>query len=245
MNTTDVNVWKELLQELLETSDQNNVILSEIREEIERQKQRNKKEVQQVAFALEKQKGELESLIQELQESSLFSMPGDKDALDSFVSTITAQLDKTNQLLNYTNSMLEAGTTSPELIEKIRVGSRSGREKSHAYLPKLFRKEHLLGNWIHYFDNSTFTCQSFWDDNTFKEYDFEEGMVVGEREGTYEIESGDVKLAYANGKKDEYFVTGFSDERIDYLIHGSAVQFDYMPESLLNDFLDADSGNEK
>lgn len=39
----------------------------------------------------------------------------------------------------------------------------------------------------------------------------------------------------------DYTVTGFSDETISYQINKSKMDFDYMPEATLNQFLDEDS----
>lgn len=243
--TADITAWKTLLQDLIDTTTENKVILDEIREEVDRQKQRNKKQVQEVAESLKSQKKDLEDLLQDLQNDSLFYLPSDKEVLHSFTHSLIAQIDKTKQLLSYTDNMLEAETTSPLVMEKIKMPSRSDKSVSHTYLPKLFRKEHILGNWVHYFDNDTFTCQSYWDDDTFKEYDFADGKIVGEKEGTFSIDSGQIHLDYADGKSDEYLITGFSDERIEYLIHGTSIQFDYMPETLLNDFIDAGSAENR
>ncbi|MCF0246880.1 MAG: hypothetical protein HUJ55_08685 [Ileibacterium sp.] len=238
MNTNDVKVWKELLDELKEISEQNRVILNEIKEEIELQKQRNKAEIQALSAEVSNQASALEALLRELESENLFGLPSDQTTLNSFKSTLQAQLEKTRQLVSYSRSLLDSQTTSQSTIEKIKIGTRRSRERSQNYLPKLFRSEYLLGNWILHHDDDNFTCQSFWDDETFKEYDFKGHELEAEREGTYEVGNGQVRLIYSDGTTKDYTVAGFTDQSIDYIIEGVPVQFDYMPENLLNDFLD-------
>ncbi len=243
MNTNDINTWKELLQDLTDTVEQNKVIIREIKEEVELQKQRNKKEVQALSEEISSQLADLETLLKELDQTELFTLPSDLKTRDSFVATLTSQLDKSRNLVNYSSSLLESQTTPESTIEKIKLGTRRSKERVHNYLPKLFRQEHILGNWVHHFNPDQFTCQSYWDDDTFKEYDFDHGSLVEEREGTYTIDQGKVTLRYQDGTRQDYQVTGFSDQSISYLINKAAVEFDYMPENLLNQFLDEDAMN--
>lgn len=244
-NAADVNKWKELLQDLNDTFEQNKLIIQEIREQIELQKQRNKKEVQHLSQEVSGQLSDLQNLINELDESELFNLPSDTRTRDSFLSTLQSQLDKSRNLIQYSGSLLESQTTPDSTIEKIKVGTRRSKERVNTYLPKLFRQEHILGNWVHYFDKDRFTCQSFWDDDTFKEYDFDKGQLIEEREGAYNIDHGKVSLRYSDGTRQVYTVTGFSDQKVNYNIHGTDVEFDYMPENLLNEFLDADLSDQE
>ncbi|WP_273235627.1 hypothetical protein [Ileibacterium valens] len=241
MNNNDINTWKELHQDLSDTVEQNKVIIREIKEEVELQKQRNKKEVQALSDEIAAQLADLESLLKELDQTELFTLPSDLKTRDSFIATLTSQLDKSRNLVNYSSSLLDSQTTPESTIEKIKVGTRRNKERVHNYLPKLFRQEHILGNWVHRFNENQFTCQSFWDDDTFKEYDFDHGKLVEEREGTYSIDQDKVSLRYQDGTKMDYTVTGFSDETISYQINKSKMDFDYMPEATLNQFLDEDS----
>lgn len=241
MNTNDINTWKELLQDLSDTVEQNKVIIREIKEEVELQKQRNKKEVQALSDEISAQLSDLESLLKELDQTELFTLPSDLKTRDSFVAMLTSQLDKSRNLVSYSSSLLDSQTTPESTIEKIKVGTRRSKERVHNYLPKLFRQEHILGNWVHHFNQDQFTCQSYWDDDTFKEYDFDHGSLVEEREGTYAIDHGKVTLRYQDGTRNELDVTGFSDKSISYMIHKTPVDFDYMPENLLNQFLDEDA----
>ncbi|MCF0260110.1 MAG: hypothetical protein HUJ54_09650 [Erysipelotrichaceae bacterium] len=238
MNTNDVKVWKDLLDELKEISEQNRVILNEIKEEIELQKQRNKAEILALSAEVSNQASALEGLLRELDAENLFGLPSDQTTLNSFKSTLQAQLEKTKQLVSYSRSLLDSQTTSQSTIEKIKIGTRRSRERSQNYLPKLFRSEYLLGNWIIHHDNDSFTCQSFWDDASFKEYDFKGQELTEEREGTYEVGNGQLHMVFSDGTVKDCTVSGFTDQSIDYIIDGKPVQYDYMPENLLNDFLD-------
>lgn len=71
MNNNDINTWKELLQDLSDTVEQNKVIIREIKEEVELQKQRNKKEVQALSDEIAAQLADLESLLKELDQTEL------------------------------------------------------------------------------------------------------------------------------------------------------------------------------
>lgn len=68
-----------------------------------------------------------------------------------------------------------------------------------------------------YFQKDLYTCQSFWDDHEFKEYDFRGKELMEERSGSYAVENGKVLLTYPDGKKMVYVVTGYSDDCLDYL----------------------------
>lgn len=249
MNMNDKHSWKKFLENLQKTSEENSLILQEINDEIERQKEKRKQEIELAVSELQNQMSHFQQLLSKVQDDTLFLLSDDQEASDSLTRSLLNQAEKTRTLLEQAEDLLRhfeesqqpAANTESDSAEDERqvVRSRADKGRSITYLPKLFRKEHILGNWIHYFDNSTFTCQSFWDDGTFKEYDFEDNSMVGEREGTFDISEGSLLLNYESGKKDAYQITGFSDERIDYKIHGTSVQFDYMPESLLNNFLDA------
>lgn len=242
MNTTDIKVWKELLMQLQSAASQNEVVIDEIRQEVELQQQRNKREVSQLAQTVQQQSSSLEQLLKELDQGDLFSLPSDQKALESFRKSLQERLEASRMLLSYTSELLDSSTTDEQTIEKIRIGKREEKEEKAASIPNYFRKDLLLGNWIHHFSDKLFTCQSFWSDGTFKEYDFQDGNLLSEREGSFTVDNGDVHLEYEEGKKADYHVSGFSDDFIDYIIDGTPVKFDYMPENLLNSFLDQSDG---
>lgn len=243
MNTNDISKWRDLLQDLTDTAEQNRVIIREIRDEVELQKQRNKKEIQKLSQEVGVQVQDLEDLIRELDQTELFTLPSDLKARDSFMATLQAQVEKSKKLVRTADSMLDSQTTADTTMEKIRIGTRKSRERVNSYLPKLFRQEHILGNWIHRFNQDQFTCQSFWDDSTFKEYDFDHGKLADEREGTYQVNQDEVTLRYQDGTKDTYKVLSFSDQSINYNVGGNEAVFEYMPETVLNKYLDEDSMN--
>lgn len=238
MNTADIKVWKELLSQLQSTVSQNDVVIDEIREEVRLQQQRNKQEIRKLAAKIAEQSAALEALLAELNAGDLFSLPSDQETLESFRSSLQERLEASRMLVSYTGRMLDSKTTDNETMEKIRVGKRDEAQRTAGYVPRHFRQDLLLGNWIHHFSDQLFTCQSFWQDGTFKEYDFKDGSLIEEREGTYTVEDDRVYLSYEEGKKHVYTVTDFSDDFVDYLIEGTPVKFDYMPENLLNSFLE-------
>lgn len=341
-STSDIKVWKDILSELKSSSEQNEVVISEIKEEIALQEQRNKKEVQERYEQLQEQTQALENLLQTLQNGTLFSLPADQETLSSFEHTITERLEFSKQLMEETQSLLESQTTPSETIEKLRAGSRRERNRNllksqpkeelskedraareaqsltaianisttgFSDSPDLtqksdedqeekekeekvdtrskefkearrnskdnrdsrketralplrntqtfpakesrknqetndlavrarFPRQALLGNWIHYFTRDMFTCQCFWEDGEFKEYDFKENELVEERSGHFHVKDGKVYMDYSEGRQAVYTVTGYSEDCLDYLINHTAIRFDYMPEDKLNDLLE-------
>ena len=83
-----------------------------------------------------------------------------------------------------------------------------------------------------------FTCQCFWDDSEFKEYDFKNNELVEERSGKFHVKDGKVYMDYDEGSQAIYTVTGYSNDCLDYLINRTPIRFDYMPEELLNNLLE-------
>lgn len=229
VNTSDIKVWKDLLAQLQSAASQNEVVMDEVRQEVELQQQQRRQEAQALAETLRQQADSLEALIAQTSNGDLV---GEEAA--SLKKSLEDRLASTRNLISYADQMLkQAGAKQPE--EKSGAVSAPGKA---AAIPNYFRKDLLLGNWIHHFSDRLFTCQSFWNDGTFKEYDFKDGSLISEREGNFEVDHNTVYLTYAEGKKAEYHVTGFSDDFIDYLIDKTPVKFDYMPENLLNSFLD-------
>lgn len=239
-STSDIKVWKDILSELKTNCEQNEIVISEIEEEIKLQEQRNKQEVKKLYEQVHRQTEELEALLKKLKDDTLFSLPADQETLASFEKTIQERLQNSRQVTDYTASLLDSRTTTPETIEKLRPGSRSAQKGSRDFgkVRASFPKDALLGNWIHYFTKDMFTCQSFWDDNEFKEYDFKNRELVEERSGRFRIEEGKVIMDYEEGKQAVYTVTGYSDDCLDYLINRTPIRFDYMPEDLLNSLLE-------
>lgn len=338
-STSDIKVWKDILSELKSSSEQNEVVISEIKEEIALQEQRNKKEVQERYEQLQEQAQALENLLQTLQKGTLFSLPADQETLSSFEHTITERLEFSKQLMEEAHNLLESQTTPSETIERLRTGSRRERnrnllknqpkeqlskadreareaqsltaianisttgfpspmsdtesgersEESKESVEKVntrskefkearrnsrdnrketralpmrasegrsntkenrknqennfvvrakFPRQALLGNWIHYFTKDMFTCQCFWDDSEFKEYDFKNNELVEERSGTFHVKDGKVYMDYTEGRQSVYTVTNYSDDCLEYLINRTAIRFDYMPEDQLNSLLE-------
>lgn len=339
---SDVKAWKEILNELKSSSEQNEVVISEIKEEIALQEQRNKQEVQKQYEQLRDQTQALENLLQTLKTGTLFSLPSDQDTLSSFEQTLNERLEFSRQLMEDAKTLLDSQTTAAETLEKLRNGSRRERnrnllrpntnkeqlskedreakaaqsltaianisttgfpnlnednesqESSSSASPKeaktirrnnrtsqnqsqdpkalpmrtnssslakasksswenrlsntanqeelavraKFPRQALLGNWIHYFSKDMFTCQCFWDDSEFKEYDFKNNELVEERSGKFHVKDGKVYMDYDEGSQAIYTVTGYSNDCLDYLINRTPIRFDYMPEELLNNLLE-------
>ncbi len=238
MNTADIKVWKDILTDLKESSEKNEIVITEIQEEITLQEQRNKQEVQELYETVSKQSEQLEALLKQLDEGALFTLPSDQETLESFKKSIEDRLENSRQLVDYAKSLLDARTTAPETIESIRLGSRLDKSRLNKPAVKAtFPREALLGNWIHYFSKDMFTCQCFWDDSEFKEYDFKDNKLVEERDGHFRVDDGKVYMDYNEGRESVYTVTGYSDDCLDYLINKTSIRFDYMPEDLLNSLL--------
>lgn len=339
---SDVKAWKEILNELKSSSEQNEVVISEIKEEIALQEQRNKQEVQKQYEQLRDQTQALENLLQTLKTGTLFSLPSDQDTLSSFEQTLSERLEFSRQLMEDAKTLLDSQTTAAETLEKLRNGSRRERNRSllrpnnkeqlskedreakaaqsltaianisTTGFPSLneenesnessststgmsskeaktirrnnrtsqsqeqkalpvrtnssnmtkvtktswenrlsnngnqeelavrakFPRQALLGNWIHYFSKDMFTCQCFWDDSEFKEYDFKNNELVEERSGKFHVKDGKVYMDYDEGRQAVYTVTGYSNDCLDYLINRTPIRFDYMPEELLNNLLE-------
>lgn len=234
-NTSDIKVWKDILSELQSNSEQNQVVIQEIQEEITLQEQRNKLEVKKLYEQIKEQTESLEKLLANLKKDTLFTLPADEATRESFEKTLEERLENSRQLMDYTASLLDTQTTAPETIEKIRFGSRKAKESA---VRAQFPRQSLLGNWIHYFTRDMFTCQCFWDDGEFKEYDFRDNRLVEERNGKFHVEDNKVIMDYDEGKQAVYTVTGYSDDCLDYLINKTPIRFDYMPEDLLNTLLE-------
>ncbi len=335
---SDVKAWKEILNELKSSSEQNEVVISEIKEEIALQEQRNKQEVQKQYEQLRDQTQALENLLQTLKTGTLFSLPSDQDTLSSFEQTLNERLELSRQLMEDAKTLLDSQTTAAETLEKLRSGSRRERNRSMLRNPTSkeqlskedreareaqsltaianisttgfpslneeneseeqttpsslsnkeakairrnnrtsqtkeqkalpvrtnnkatktswdnrlsntssdqelsvrakFPRQALLGNWIHYFSKDMFTCQCFWDDSEFKEYDFKNNELVEERSGKFHVKDGKVYMDYDEGRQAIYTVTGYSNDCLDYLINRTPIRFDYMPEELLNNLLE-------
>lgn len=234
-NTSDIKVWKDILTELQSNSEQNEVVIQEIQEEISLQEQRNKLEVKKLYEQIKEQTASLEKLLQDVKKDTLFTLPADEPTRESFIKTLEERLENSRQLMDYTASLLDTQTTAPETIEKIRFGSRSKKANG---VRAQFPRQALLGNWIHYFTRDMFTCQCFWDDGEFKEYDFRDNRLVEERNGKFHVDQNKVVMDYDEGKQAVYTVTGYSDDCLDYLINKTPIRFDYMPEDLLNTLLE-------
>ena len=231
-NTSDIKVWKDILNELKSNSEANEVVITEIKEEISLQEQRNKREVMKLYEKVKAQSEDLEKLLASLKSDELFTLPSDEQARDSFIKSVEERLENSHQLVDYARNLLETTTTSTDTIEKLR------RTKKEPAVREQFPRQALLGNWIHYFTKDMFTCQCFWDDNEFKEYDFRDNKLVEERSGKFRVEDGKVHMDYDEGKTATYSVTGYSDDCLDYLINKTPIRFDYMPEDLLNNLLE-------
>ncbi|MEY8308282.1 hypothetical protein AAK899_02025 [Erysipelotrichaceae bacterium 51-3] len=231
-NTSDIKVWKDILNELKSNSEANEVVITEIKEEISLQEQRNKREVMKLYEKVKAQSEDLEKLLASLKSDELFALPSDEQTRDSFIKSVEERLENSRQLVDYARNLLETTTTSTDTIEKLR------RTKKEPAVRAQFPRQALLGNWIHYFTKDMFTCQCFWDDNEFKEYDFRDNRLVEERSGKFRVEDGKVHMDYDEGKTATYSVTGYSDDCLDYLINKTPIRFDYMPEDLLNNLLE-------
>lgn len=248
MDTVDINAWKDLLSSLKEISAQNAAVIKDIRTEMELQRQKNKKEIQKVSAQLSNQTLELEELLATLDTDDLFSLPSDQNALKELKSALEDQIEKSRKLLKQTEDMLEVSIapSSTETAEKVKVGTRSNKEKSLVYAPRNFKKEYLVGNWIHYYDKQNkesqkFTCQTFTPNNVIREYDIQGGSILHQREGTYTIDDQVVEVTFRDGSQARYTVEGFGDSSMDYDINGSKIRFDYMPDELLNSVINASS----
>lgn len=231
-NTSDIKVWKDILTELKTNSEANEVVITEIKEEISLQEQRNKREVKKLYEKVKAQTEDLEALLARLKSDELFALPSDEPTRESFMKSVEERLENSRQLVDYARSLLDSTTTSTETFERLR------RSKKEPAVRATFPRQALLGNWIHYFTKDMFTCQCFWDDDEFKEYDFRDNKLVEERSGKFRVEDGKVLMDYSEGKTAVYTVTGYSDDCLDYLINKTPIRFDYMPEDLLNNLLE-------
>lgn len=250
-NTADIKVWKDTLNELQNLSEMNEIVIHEVQEEIALQEERKKEEVQKLYEKVKAQEESLEALQKTLDTNSLFPLPVDQQAKDSFVQSVDERLANTRALLEATRHLLDSPTTSKETLAKLHgrslpapASASSGADKASQSVKEepvkdnSFPQQALLGNWIHYFQKDMFTCQCFWDDGEFKEYDFIDGSLVEERTGTFRIADRQVVLRFSDGKKTRYTITGYSDDCLDYLIDDTPIRFDYMPEDLLNALLE-------
>ncbi|MGM9960492.1 MAG: hypothetical protein ACI32F_04160 [Allobaculum sp.] len=236
-NTSDIKIWKNLLSDLQKSTEQNEVVMEEIEEEIALQEQRNKREVLQMYEKVIEQTHSLEKLLENLKSDTLFSLPEDVKTKESFIQSVEERLENSRKLAKAAEELLNTQTTTQETIENIRSGRRDERTSVRARFPR----EAILGNWIHYFTKDMFTCQCFWDDGEFKEYDFRDDRLVEERDGHFRVQNNQVLLDYDEGKQAIYTVTGFSDDCLDYLINKTSIRFDYMPEEALNGLLEGNS----
>lgn len=237
MNTADTKIWKDIISKLQTNIEENKAMIEEIKEQIVLQEERNKKEIQRLADEARAQQKDLEDLLAQVDSDELFSLPSDQEARVAFVESLKQRIDQSKQIVDYAQTLLNTPAATQETIEKIR--------RTAPAIPAVdptavegFDASSLLGNWIHYFQKDIFTCQSFWDDKAFKEFDFRGTRLDADRGGTYEVKDGKVILTYDDGKKDEYAVTGYSVDCMDYLIDGRPYRFDYMPEDLLNSLLE-------
>lgn len=234
MMSTDTSVWKETLSQLQSDVQDNQDLIQQIRTQIALETERNKKEVQKLSAQAAKQQEELEELLRQVEGDDLFYLPSDKEAKDAFTQGLKERLGASRQVVVFAQNLLETPTASKEVLDKIRSGSTREANVSASD----FDVAALSGNWIHYFQKDMFTCQSFWDDGDFKEYDFRGNKLVEDREGKYEIKDGQVVLHFSNGEEARYTVTGFSPDCLDYLIVDTPIRFDYIPAELLNSMLE-------
>lgn len=233
-NKSDINIWKNLLSDLQKNTEQNEVVMEEIEEEIDLQHQRHKQEVLEMYEKVVEQMHALEKLLDDLKTDTSFSLPEDVKTKESFIQSVEERLDNSKKLAKTAEDLLNTQTTTPEKIETIRIGRRDDRTQVRARFPR----EAILGNWIHYFTKDMFTCQCFWDDGDFKEYDFRNDRLVEERTGTFRVQNNQVLLNYDEGRQAVYTVCGYSDECLDYLINKTSVRFDYIAEEDLNRLLE-------
>lgn len=236
-NTSDINIWKNLLSDLQKNTEQNEVVMEEIEEEMELQQQRHKKEVLEMYEKVVEQTHALEKLLDDLKNDTSFSLPEDVKTKESFIHSVEERLEYSKNLAKTAAELLNTQTTTPEKIETIRIGRREDRTQVRARFPR----EAILGNWIHYFTKDMFTCQCFWDDGDFKEYDFRNDRLVEERTGHFRVQNNQVLLDYDEGRQAVYTVCGYSDECLDYLINKTSVRFDYIAEEDLNRLLEGSS----
>lgn len=229
----NMNTWKETLLSLQEGCQKNEAVIEEVRKEIEAQEERNRQAVRGMADRLKAQIASLEDLLKTVQSDSLYLVPADHSDRDSYIDSLHQALTRSEELLASTLSLLdEKESAAPAKPEE---EAKQAREEP--VIPP-FPQSALLGNWIHYFQKDMYTCQCFWADGEFKEYDFKDRRLIEERSGSYRIDDHDVLMTYSNGKKAVYTVTGFSVDCLDYLIDDTAIRFDYMPEDLLNSLLE-------
>lgn len=232
--TSDINAWKNLLSDLQKNTEQNEVVMEEIEEEIELQHQRHKQEVLEMYEKVVEQTRSLEKLLSQLKTDTSFSLPEDVKTKESFIMSVEERLENSKKLAKAAEELLNTQTTTPEKIETIRNGRRDERTQVRARFPR----EAILGNWIHYFTKDKFTCQCFWDDGDFKEYDFLNDRLVEERNGRFRVQNNQVLLDYDEGRQAVYTVCGYSDDCLDYLINKTSVRFDYISEEDLNRLLE-------
>lgn len=241
MNTSDINAWKSLLSALEEASKENELVIHEIEEEIALQEQRKKQEVARLTEQLSVQIADLQNLLATLESTTLFSMPSDQEALASYKKAVAGRLEQAQKLYDQAEAMLTEKTAPLQEGEHAVVVEEAEEvvTPEETVVENGFVQDNLLGNWIHYFDPNRFTCQSFWNDGAFKEYDFKNEKLIEEREGSYDVKDGKVSLTYADGHTAQYNVTGYSEDCIDYLIDEMPIRFDYMPEHKLNSYLES------
>lgn len=234
--TNDIKIWKDLSANLGSVYEENKAVLQMAQKEIETELDKNKKEAYAKLKELQSQIEQFDELLNLLEQKDLFTEDNEQ-----LIENLQLQKEKSQVLADHITSLLnEEGQEQEENTIK----SRSSREKSMNYHPRNFKDSFLLGNWICYLPDNRFTCQSFWKDKTFKEYVFEHSKLIQEREGTYQLQPG--KLILKDLHKTQVFtIQGFTDDSIEYDVDGRHFLFQYMPEELLNSFLQDPRNNRR
>jgi hypothetical protein len=261
MTTSDLKVWKELFTELQSAADQNEQALAQARAVLQEKENESKQKLLDLCSTIKNQNSQLESLYQQIQE---YSFPGEAAVDDPAVQE---RISKNHDLIELADEVLSEAPAAaykepaadskkvdaaepakkqeapeqaaPEAVEEV-VTETIEESAKPAKKKHKFDLDQLLGNWIHNFSDTQFTCQSFWQDGAFKEYDFNDGRLVEERAGTFTITPGTLNLHYDEGKDAVYKVESYNYDDIYYDIDGVSVKFEYMPEDLLNRFLEDD-----
>lgn len=119
MPNADTKVWKDTLSQLKSEVSTNSAMITGIREQIELEQSRSKKELQELVVTAAGQIKELEELASELQGDDLFSLPGDKEAKEAFVAGVNTRLEQSRQVYDFACALLDTATTPKDVIDQI------------------------------------------------------------------------------------------------------------------------------
>lgn len=184
---------------------------------------------------------QLEQTDQLLQAAASLLQPGQNPAVSQAQEPVPQTAQDIPLYTDYAGkkaSLVPKETAPGETAPVSEAGVMKRTQRPPKYPASQFKKDVLLGNWICTVKPDQFVCQSFWADGIFREYEFTNGALTAETEGRYLVENGKVFLNRHRQNSILLRVQGFDEDVIDYLIEGQKVRFQYMPEDVLNRYLE-------